>query len=166
MLRLLHIKPNPVCRRLYLSTDANEWVLQGLEGAGGGERSGIEGIVIGIEGMLGRGGKLVGKLGKLGSGGIAPGFGNAGIAGIGGKEATERGHFVEIFESDEADERKLSEEEKAWSWVYIGLGAGELVMLEVLVAHLPIIPWTMEFEIGEMQLWLARKLPQALKSAT
>ncbi|KAK8668800.1 hypothetical protein V6N13_106246 [Hibiscus sabdariffa] len=124
MLRLLHIKPNPVCRRLYLSTDANEWVLQGLEGAGGGERSGIEGIVIGIEGMLGRGGKLVGKLGKLGSGGIAPGFGNA------------------------------------------GLGAGELVMLEVLVAHLPIIPWTMEFEIGEMQLWLARKLPQALKSAT
>ncbi|KAK8568323.1 hypothetical protein V6N12_006877 [Hibiscus sabdariffa] len=69
--------------RICQQTQKN-WVLQGLEGAGGGERNGMEGIVVGIEGMLGRGGKLVGKLGKLGSGGSAPGFGNAGIVGIGG----------------------------------------------------------------------------------
>ncbi|KAI5558356.1 hypothetical protein BDE02_17G035200 [Populus trichocarpa] len=65
-----------------------------LRKAGGGERNGIEAIVVGrgilgIEGMLGSGGKLalgtpVGSVGMLGSGGKLT-FGTAGIVGIVGK---------------------------------------------------------------------------------
>lgn len=53
--------------------------------AGGGEKNGIKGIVVGIlgiEGMLGRGGNVnlgrVGIVGILGSGGNAAGFGKDG----------------------------------------------------------------------------------------
>lgn len=50
------------------------WPLQGLGVAGGGERNGMEGIVVGIDGKLGSGGSatlgtLDGIMGKLGSGG-------------------------------------------------------------------------------------------------
>ncbi|KAK8513007.1 hypothetical protein V6N12_030413 [Hibiscus sabdariffa] len=62
---------------------------QGLLVDGGGERKGMEGIVVGIvgiEGKLGNGGRVtfgtVGKLGMVGSGGSEPGFGSAGKAGI------------------------------------------------------------------------------------
>ncbi|CAK7355166.1 unnamed protein product [Dovyalis caffra] len=66
---------------------------------GGGERNGIEGIVVGIgivgiEGMLGSGGKVTlgrpGIVGRLGSGGCVVGkvgnvgCGSVGIEGIGG----------------------------------------------------------------------------------
>ena len=50
---------------------------------GGGEKNGMEGIVVGIvgsEGMFGSGGKLVigGMVGKLGSGGSCVGLGSDG----------------------------------------------------------------------------------------
>ena len=68
----------------------NQRVFQGVEGEGGGERKGIEGIAVGIEGMLGRGGSValgtlgnVGNPGIVGSGGSAPGLGNAGMDGCG-----------------------------------------------------------------------------------
>ncbi|MBA0667394.1 hypothetical protein Goklo_000486, partial [Gossypium klotzschianum] len=58
------------------------------EGEGGGEKKGIEGIVVGIvgtEGMLGRGGSVaLGTLGNVvGSGGSAPGLGKDGMDGCG-----------------------------------------------------------------------------------
>jgi hypothetical protein len=60
-------------------------IIQGLLVAGGGEKNGMEGIVVGIvgkEGMAGSGGKVnfgidVGMVGKLGSGGSV-GIGSAG----------------------------------------------------------------------------------------
>lgn len=53
--------------------------IHGVDGAGGGERNGIEGIVVGIVGKLGNGGKVaLGTFGKVGSGGIAPGIGKDG----------------------------------------------------------------------------------------
>ncbi|MBA0873523.1 hypothetical protein Goshw_003358, partial [Gossypium schwendimanii] len=66
-------------------------VFQGVEeGEGGGERNGIEGIavgIVGIEGMLGRGGSVavgkVGKAGMVGSGGSAPGLGSVGCGRLG-----------------------------------------------------------------------------------
>ncbi|KAJ6734408.1 hypothetical protein OIU79_001632 [Salix purpurea] len=66
---------------------------QGLVVAGGGERNGMEGSVVGIgivgiEGMLESGGKVtfgtVGRVGMLGSGGKVS-FGTAGIVGIVGR---------------------------------------------------------------------------------
>ncbi|MBA0874270.1 hypothetical protein Goshw_014391, partial [Gossypium schwendimanii] len=71
-----------------------KWVFQGVEeGEGGGERNGIEGIavgIVGIEGMLGRGGSVavgiagnVGKAGMVGSGGSAPGLGIVGCGRLG-----------------------------------------------------------------------------------
>ncbi|XP_017982293.1 PREDICTED: uncharacterized PE-PGRS family protein PE_PGRS10-like, partial [Theobroma cacao] len=73
---------------------------QGLVFAGGGEKNGMDGIVVGmvgIEGMLGRGGRvilgvlgMVGKVGMLGRGGRVPGLGrdgwvvgNVGVVGCG-----------------------------------------------------------------------------------
>ncbi|KAG4165282.1 hypothetical protein ERO13_A13G069651v2 [Gossypium hirsutum] len=68
----------------------NKRAFQGVEGEGGGERKGIEGIAAGIVGMLGRGGSValstlgnVGNPGMVGSGGSAPGRGNAGMDGCG-----------------------------------------------------------------------------------
>ncbi|KAJ6370322.1 hypothetical protein OIU76_028571 [Salix suchowensis] len=66
---------------------------QGLVVAGGGERNGMEGSVVGIgivgiEGMLESGGKVTfgtaGRVGMLGSGGKVS-FGTAGIVGIVGR---------------------------------------------------------------------------------
>ncbi|GMN55300.1 hypothetical protein TIFTF001_024412 [Ficus carica] len=71
--------------------------LQGLVVEGGGAKNGMEGIVVGIEGMVGRagrGGRLIlgidspGAMGKLaGSGGKAPGLGRDGKVGC-GKDGT------------------------------------------------------------------------------
>ncbi|MFQ6649359.1 hypothetical protein Gotur_022357 [Gossypium turneri] len=68
-------------------------LIAGLEGEGGGEKNGIEGIVVGIvgiEGMLGRGANValgtlgnVGNAGMVGSGGSAPGLGKDGMDGCG-----------------------------------------------------------------------------------
>ena len=55
---------------------------------GGGERNGMEGIVVGMFGSVGRGGKLsfgiVGPMGVLGRGGKV-GLGRVGPVGKGGK---------------------------------------------------------------------------------
>ncbi|MFQ6652720.1 hypothetical protein Gotur_024477 [Gossypium turneri] len=68
----------------------NKRAFQGVEGEGGGERKGREGIAVGIVGMLDRGGSValgtignVGNPGMVGSGGSAPGLGNAGMDGCG-----------------------------------------------------------------------------------
>ena len=74
--------------------------LQGLVVEGGGARNGMEGIVVGIEGMVGsevaagRGGRVIlgidspGAVGRLaGSGGKAPGLGRDGKVGC-GKDGT------------------------------------------------------------------------------
>ena len=63
-------------------------MFQGLVFEGGGEKNGMDGIVVGIvgiEGMLGSGGRVtfgavgkVGRVGMLGSGGRAPGLGRDG----------------------------------------------------------------------------------------
>ena len=49
---------------------------------GGGEKNGMEGIVVGSEGMFGIGGKVIcgidGLVGKLGSGGSCVGLGSDG----------------------------------------------------------------------------------------
>ncbi|MBA0782696.1 hypothetical protein Gotri_000538 [Gossypium trilobum] len=58
-----------------------------VEREGGGEKKGIEGTavgIVGIEGMLGRGGSPLGNV--VGSGGSAPGFGKLGKYRNGGKE--------------------------------------------------------------------------------
>ncbi|KAL1062103.1 hypothetical protein V6Z11_D13G058900 [Gossypium hirsutum] len=72
------IKPDPVC------SIQEKGVFQGIEREGGGEKEGIEGTAVGIEGMLGRGGSPLGNV--VGSGGSAPGFGRLGKDGNGGKE--------------------------------------------------------------------------------
>ncbi|XP_040964512.1 putative mediator of RNA polymerase II transcription subunit 17 [Gossypium hirsutum] len=72
------IKPDPVC------SIQEKGVFQGIEREGGGEKEGIEGTAVGMEGMLGRGGSPLGNV--VGSGGSAPGFGRLGKDGNGGKE--------------------------------------------------------------------------------
>lgn len=62
------------------------YIFQGLLGAGGGERKGMEGMLVGIDGMLGSGGRvtfgMVGMaFGRLGSGGSAVGLGRVGMVG-------------------------------------------------------------------------------------
>lgn len=62
---------------------ADEYVFQWLSGAGGGERKGMEGMLVGIDGMPGSGGRvtfgMVGMVfGRLGSGGSAVGLGRVG----------------------------------------------------------------------------------------
>ncbi|CAK7355162.1 unnamed protein product [Dovyalis caffra] len=76
-----------------LSLQEHSEETQGLLAAGGGEKNGIEGIVVGIgivgiEGMLGSGGKVTlgtaGIVGRLGIGGTVT-LGTAGTAGIVGR---------------------------------------------------------------------------------
>ncbi|MBA0875088.1 hypothetical protein Goshw_026113, partial [Gossypium schwendimanii] len=81
-----------ILNQIHYAADKKQRGIQGVEGEreGGGERKGIEGIAVGIEGMLGRGGSVAlgtlgneGKAGMVGSGGSAPGLGIVGMVGCG-----------------------------------------------------------------------------------
>ncbi|KAB1993838.1 hypothetical protein ES319_D13G060000v1 [Gossypium barbadense] len=64
-------------------------MFQGLVLEGGGEKNGIDGIIVGIEGMFGNGGNVIGKVGRvvgngiLGNGKDGCVVGNVGIVGCG-----------------------------------------------------------------------------------
>ncbi|MBA0638296.1 hypothetical protein Godav_025515, partial [Gossypium davidsonii] len=62
-----------ILNQSHYAADKKQRGIQGVEGEGegGGERKGIEGIAVGIEGMLGRGGSVaLGTLGNEGKAGM------------------------------------------------------------------------------------------------